>query len=447
MTKSASTRALIEEFVDLAMLRRRRAVPAEVKARMEDLEDWLRDSIDGARPGPKKIANPGAAPTNRPPNVTPAVVDVHPTTEPSPPLDRSGPADAKRRQAASSSQPDAKRRQAAYSQPANSQLDDSQQPAYSQPDAKRRQAASSQPASSQPASSQPDAERRQAASSQPDAKRRQAASSQPDAKRRQAAYSQPASSQTVELTAADEAKTNSVAVNQRPPSRYTPSKVPAYLEDYYAESIMPARIEPTEVPSRIVAADGSAPDISVQARSLLGIGVLKPQPRLRSAMTPSQDLPQETTTEDLVGPSTTNDLPIPEPAAASRPLPKTPAISGPHASVYLLDGTSTRGMIPEFDPDSGVVEVHVDGRPVPYELEEVMVLLFRVEPGRPPTPIEGDPVLVRLVNDREISGVTPDYREGAMALTVVPSPRQRNIDRVWIPAWAVKAIEMDDGAD
>ena len=49
---------------------------------------------------------------------------------------------------------------------------------------------------------------------------------------------------------------------------------------------------------------------------------------------------------------------------------------------------------------------------------------------------------MKLVNDKQVSGVTNDYEEGAMSLTVVPEPRRGNIDRIWVPAWAVKGIEI-----
>jgi hypothetical protein len=53
--------------------------------------------------------------------------------------------------------------------------------------------------------------------------------------------------------------------------------------------------------------------------------------------------------------------------------------------------------------------------------------------------------VVLLANDRQIAGYTPDYVEGGAALTVIPEPRRPNLDRVWIPAWAVKAIDLAEG--
>ncbi|MEO1335945.1 MAG: hypothetical protein AAFV29_09870, partial [Myxococcota bacterium] len=116
---------------------------------------------------------------------------------------------------------------------------------------------------------------------------------------------------------------------------------------------------------------------------------------------------------------------------------------GPQASVYLLDGTFARGFLPNFDSRASTIDLIFDnGGQNRYPLKKIMAVFLRVEAGRAPTPAKGTSVTVRLVNDREILGVTPDYEPGGMALTVVPEPR-RGTDRVWIPAWAVKAIEMD----
>ena len=72
----------------------------------------------------------------------------------------------------------------------------------------------------------------------------------------------------------------------------------------------------------------------------------------------------------------------------------------------------------------------------------VMAVFFGLLKGEEPTPPAGERMIITLINDKRVVGLTNDYREGGDALTLVPDPRRGNIDRIWIPASAVKAIEM-----
>lgn len=358
MSDPGPTRDVVEEYVNLAMIRRRQAVPAVVKTRMQDLEDRLRDDIDGARPAPKKIKNPRAAPETRPAApVPPARVEI--TSSP-----------------------------------------------------------------------------------------------------RQPKLDLHAFVQQVPLSERDAAKTKSISVAQAE-SGYTPSRSPAYLSDYYDDSIVPYAVDAEVRPRAAVTPDGAPSDMSVEARTLFGVGI-----KIRDSERATNPVPSKQEAEPVAAPEAAADAevatmpaspvldrvppvrmtPISQPQVLNPPSSQPPS-AGVQAVVYLLDGTSARGVLPRFDPREPEVEVHHKGGAARYELEQVMNIFFRIQAGKAPTPARGAPVLVRLVNDREIVGVTPDYEPGGMALTVVPVPRHGSVDRVWIPAWAVKAIEMDDVDD
>ncbi len=59
------TAAAIEAFAELTIRRLKGELPQAERAELEALEDQLRDEIDGARPAPRKIENPTAAPMGR----------------------------------------------------------------------------------------------------------------------------------------------------------------------------------------------------------------------------------------------------------------------------------------------------------------------------------------------------------------------------------------------
>ena len=337
MSESSSTRATIEAFVNLAMARRRHAVSVAEKARMQALEDELRDALDGARPAPKQIENPAPETRrdNRPiataPNVEIRATPAKGETPVAPSSDRTPKAH-------------------------------------------------------------------------------------------------------VPLSTRDRAKTNDIAINTQDSSGYTPPIVPVFMQDYYSDSLVPAALEPSEHPQRVVALDELSPGLSPEARHLFGIGVDGAR----------QESPQTANGSTDLAPS------APPPRAPSRAHPATRKASsatspaGPQVLVSMLDGSSVRGLMPRFDPNAATVEVDQNGRTTTLPLEGVLAIFFRAHPQQPRSPPAGTPVSVLLVNDRKVEGVTPDYETGGRALTVVPDHQHPSLDRVWIPAWAVKAIEMDD---
>lgn len=347
MTDPSETRALLEEFVGLAMARRRHAVSSDAKARMHSLENRLRDVVDGARPAPKALDNP--RPVVDLPDVAPAQIEVSPSAE----------------------------------------------------------------APSTPTGAKP--------------------------------LNLDAFADQIPLSATDAAKTNDIVVD-RQNNTYTPPKAPAFMLDYYAEDLVPAAVGPQQRPTKVVNVEGRPGALPREARTLLGIGLPSRAPdgsasERAGAASSVAGLPTgaDALRTDVENPPLAAPLPVVQPSTARPP-------TGPQAVVYLLDGSPVRGVVPNFDPSGESIELVERGKtnPATIEMSRVMAVFLRVQAGRPATPAEGSPVTVRLKNDREVSGVTPDYQPGAMSLTVVPEPRHGNVDRVWIPAWAVKAIEMDD---
>src|SRR5262249_50859637 len=111
--------------------------------------------------------------------------------------------------------------------------------------------------------------------------------------------------------------------------------------------------------------------------------------------------------------------------------------------VHLLAGGTKRGAIEEFDPSTGSPAFFDDGGSTePIELADVLAVFFVQKKGVEPAAPTGQRVIVKLVNDRQVAGLTEDYQEGGDSLTLTPEQRRGNVDRVWIPAWAVKEIHL-----
>ena len=349
MTESSSTRATIEAFVNLAMARRRHAVSVAEKARMQALEDELRDALDGARPAPKQIENP--APETRRDN----------------------------------------------------------RPVMTSQNVEIRATPSQRAAPTRPASIEPE----------------------------------PLAPARTAPKQAERAKVNDAA-SRRSGSGYTPPIVPVFMQDYYSEALVPAQLSPQERPKKVVAIDGLAPGLSPEARHLFGIGRTgadRAAPTNHHRSEGSTDLPRATR-EDSADRPRASTRARPSPAKASPRRATAPV--GPQVLVSLLDGSSVRGHLPHFDPNATTVDVDQGGQKTTLPLEGVLAIFFRAKANTPRSPSAGTPVTVLLVNDRKVEGVTPDYQTGGRALTVVPDHQHPSLDRVWIPAWAVKAIEMDD---
>lgn len=320
MDASAAFEA-INEFVKLAAERRTKALPDKKKARLELLDEQIRDVVEGARPAPKRIANPSAtAPSTAARGVGPAKIEVK----------------------------------------ASAALE-----------------------------------------------------------------------QALELSTKDKSKLNAVRAAELPKSSYTPPALPAFMADYYSDSIVPARIGTADLPSQAVTATGETADLQREVRILLG---LERPPEPAPAVAPAA---AHAPKRRAVTPAAAS--------ASAAPAAGAPAPRGVQVIVHLLAGGTQRGRIERFEPGTGRIELLDKDPSKPaqaVELKQVLAVFFGTTRGKPATRPSGTGLVVRLTNDRQISGMSPDYREDGSSLTIVPNPSRGNIDRVWVPAWAVKSIEL-----
>lgn len=311
MDASAAYEA-INEFVKLAAERRTRALPENKKARMQLLDEQLRDAIDGAHPAPRRLSNPSPIKATTPAHgVAPAKIQVK----------------------------------------ASQALD-----------------------------------------------------------------------AALELSLKDKSKLSSITMDMLPVSTYTPPSVPTFMSDYYSDSLVPARMSTSDLPTQAVSPSGETVDLQHEVRVLLGLE--KPRP-----VTPPAA---------RAGPRVTAA------ARAATPAPAAP-VRGVQAIVHIIAGGTQRGRIDGFDPKAA----HIDlmGRdptrpPTQIPMQEVLAVFFGLASGAPPTEPVGTALTVKLTNDRDVSGISTDYAEGGDALTIVPNPRRGSVDRIWVPARAVKGITL-----
>jgi hypothetical protein len=350
--------AAIREYAELALMRRRGMLAQEDRGRIDELEDEIRDRIDGAHPAPRRIDGPSAVSSSRNtlgPRTTPpsanAAVRRSPGSEPLPPV-KANIADVAAR---------------------------------------------------------------------------------------------------IELSSKDKKKVNEISETELPDSKYTAPIQPAFLEDYYGADLSIDNALGGARATRAVGAAGADPALSEEARLFFGIGIAA---EARAAEPAVVARPSGGAGAPRVAPRIQA-----APAASATPAPAVSAAAPEAASagpsrdgkprvpciVHLLAGGFKRGECPGFDPESGFIQMrpNAEHEDAPVPLEEVLAIFFATAKGAQPRPQQGQRLVIRLVNDREIIGTSSDYEPGAQSLTLVPDERRGNVDRVWIPAWSVKAIELD----
>ena len=324
MKDPASTLLAIQTFVELARTRRTRALEPAAKAQIEALDQALRDLILGARPAPRKIANPTAVATTTPGHgVSPAKIQV-----------------------------------------------------------KASQALE----------------------------------------------------QALELSTQDKKKLGSVKLEDLPKSSYTPPRLPAFMADYYSDTLVPARVTTADIPSQAVTPTGETMDLAQEVRVLLG---LERPPAPEPTVTPGRARAAPPPVAASAGSApAVSAPPAPAPALPMRGIP---------VIVHMMAGGTQRGRVEHFQPDSGHLELlgkDPAAAPNRLPLSEVLAVLVGARRDGGVTEATGTALVVKLVNERQVAGISPDYDEGGAALTLVPEPRRGSIDHIWVPAWAVKSIEL-----
>jgi hypothetical protein len=228
----------------------------------------------------------------------------------------------------------------------------------------------------------------------------------------------------MEISSTDRKKMTDVRHEDLPVSLYTPSKAPAYLSDYYSDDINPGDGSTDLKPGSIVRSDAGELDVPKEVKMLFGIE----QP----IRVPTGDVTNSTDPRRRSAPASPRMQLDPETQARRRPV-----------IVHLLAGGTKRGAVEDFDPSSGAIDFFEDNAAQSrIELADVLAVFFVQKKGEEPSAATGQRVIVRLVNDRQVAGLTEDYAEGGDSLTLTPEQRRGNVDRVWIPAWAVKEIHL-----
>jgi hypothetical protein len=238
----------------------------------------------------------------------------------------------------------------------------------------------------------------------------------------------------VALSDNDKSKVREVDEADLPASGYTPPTAPCYLEDYYTADLR--ALSGGVAVSRVVGAGGPGDlDLLQEARVLLGVPAAPAAPAV--APTPVAAAPSGATPPPVI---------VPSPAPAAARAPAAVPVGGPPAIVHLLAGGFRRGRLVAFDPAGGSITVQESrdgGPPATIALPEVLAVFFGVARGQSATPPPaGQRLAVKLVNDREVIGVSGDYAPGVTAMTVVPDDRRGNVDHIWVPAWSVKEIRF-----
>jgi hypothetical protein len=220
------------------------------------------------------------------------------------------------------------------------------------------------------------------------------------------------------MTLEDQKKVREVKASALPASTYTPAKTPLFMGDYYDNDVVLGMALPKIAPKSVVRADGQDIELMEEVKVMFGLSA------------PPPEAEPEETTEAKAAPRATS--------GSSDPL-------GRPTIVHFVSGGTKRGVIAPFDAADGQVVFLSNDPQKPAEvvsLDNVLAIFFGLMKGEEATPVTGEKVVVTLINDKRLAGLTPDYQEGGESLTIIPEPRRGNIDRIWVPASAVKAIEM-----
>lgn len=240
----------------------------------------------------------------------------------------------------------------------------------------------------------------------------------------------------LEVSLTDKKKIREVSAASLPVSHYTPPAIPSFLGDYYGADVVPVATTGDLVPGSVIRADGAKVAIKKEVEVLFGMEA--PAVARRGSSAGARERAPSAAGPAARGASAAGPA-VRGASAAGSPESGRPAI------VHFVRGGTKRGRIAPFDPSSGQVILlpkQPGQQPEHIDLDTVLAVFLGLVRDETPTEAAGAEVVITLINDKRVSGVTNDYEEGGDALTIVPAPRRGNIDRIWIPASAVKAIEM-----
>ncbi|MCC7381889.1 MAG: hypothetical protein IT384_08675 [Deltaproteobacteria bacterium] len=433
----SDTLAAIREFAELSLRRHRGALPQEDRARLELLEDQLRDAIDGAHPAPRRIENPGAAsaPARVNAGVAPAAVSVtrsngNVANGGAPSIAPAAPAAAKAPRIELSESVRSKLQEVQTAEIGASSYTPSTSPPYLDD---YFSGGLTLPADASLLGSPA-----------------RVVSSDGEAA--------PISAEAIALLG--------VPTEQggRLPERLRPARpiVESTRAPGGGEGAL-ARIQLKSVAAREAARPAAAAGgISVMPASAVAPARPSAPPPPPSAARPPAGAPPAAARVAPAAPSIAARPSAPPPTRPSGASPArtaasfesgeeatvaavesaSPAPAGaPPAVVHLLSGASKRGELTAFSPAAGDVRIRTSGVEEAVEVSEIFAIFVGLSKAGAPLAATGTRIAVKLLNGKELTGHSPDYAPGAAAMTLVPDDR-RNVDRVWIPAWSVSEIRL-----
>lgn len=243
------------------------------------------------------------------------------------------------------------------------------------------------------------------------------------------------------LTPEDAQKVHTVATRDLPASPYAPPTGSLFLANYYDADLTPATVDKTDDIIDVVDPTGTRVDLDREVQVLLGVEA----PRHSREPKPATRVPRSTAPAPAVRP----DLSAAPPATREPGRPEPPPSESPPGQpgrravlVHLVTGGTVRGSLEAFEPTAPTVTVTArSGQRVPVTTRDILAVFFGKPRGQPPAERAGQPLVITMINGRQLRGRSSDYVPGGATLTLVLDPPHQKIDHVWVPAWAVRGID------
>jgi hypothetical protein len=146
--------------------------------------------------------------------------------------------------------------------------------------------------------------------------------------------------------------------------------------------------------------------------------------------------------------------PVPHPAAAPAavvapperdPFAAAPSfVAGEHRVVlHTVEGQVLRGSIANADlEDPELPMIQPNGAVARVPAGHVKAIFFMLPAGEQPPQVAGTRVRITFSDNRQLSGLAPDYTPGSMGFFVLPIDARTNTSRVWVYRAAIRQISV-----
>jgi hypothetical protein len=250
----------------------------------------------------------------------------------------------------------------------------------------------------------------------------------------------------IKVSSKDQDKISSVELEQRSDG-YTPAVSPLFLNDYYSDDLRLLAKTPNGPVTRIRNADQSSEiNLGPEAKLLLGLqeAQVAPAPAIALESSAIQALPVRAPSPP---PSAQPERARPSTRTAPKFGPSEPGMAAGRsaqtklpAMIHLIVGGSKRGDVHDFDPGQDHLQLQSPQGVEQIIMRDVLAIFF--QRWEKPFENEGKRLVVTLVNDRDLTGNSPNYSPGVSSMFVIPENKRGQVSVVWIPAWSVKAIRF-----